>query len=96
ATDGSVRWDAKAGQARIYYATSSRRLADDVTQLLLRVGVHARIKRAKKPGYRDCWHVLIYGWDNQRRFVAHVGVNGERGIKAREVLAHLEDAKCNP
>lgn len=96
ATDGSVRWDAKAGQARIYYATSSRRLADDVTQLLLRVGVHARIKRAKKPGYRDCWHVFIYGWDNQRRFVAHVGVNGERGIKAREVLAHLEDAKCNP
>ncbi|WP_081289013.1 replicative DNA helicase [Mycolicibacterium fortuitum] len=96
ATDGSVRWDAKAGQARIYYATSSRRLADDVTQLLLRVGVHARIKRAKKPGYRDCWHVLIYGWDNQRRFVAHVGVNGKRGIKAREVLAHLEDAKCNP
>lgn len=96
ATDGSVRWDAKAGQARIYYATSSRRLADDVTQLLLRVGVHARIKRAKKPGYRGCWHVLIYGWDNQRRFVAHVRVNGERGIKAREVLAHLEDAKCNP
>ncbi|MGW4098547.1 replicative DNA helicase [Mycobacterium sp. NPDC004974] len=96
ATDGSVRWDATARQARIYYATTSRQLADDVTQLLLRVGVYARIKRAKKVGYRDCWHVLIYGGDNQQRFLAHVGVNGERGVKAREVLAHLEGATRNP
>ncbi|BBX28432.1 replicative DNA helicase [Mycolicibacterium alvei] len=96
ATDGSVRWDATAGQARIYYATTSRQLADDVTQLLLRVGVYARIKRAKKVGYRDCWHVLIYGGDNQHRFLAHVGVHGERGVKAREVLAHLEGATRNP
>jgi replicative DNA helicase len=95
ATDGSVRWDAKGGQARIYYATTSRQLADDVTQLLLRVGVYARIKRAKKPGYRDCWHVLIYGGENQKRFVAHVGVHGARGEAAREVLAHLEDIARN-
>ncbi len=96
ATDGSVRWDATAGQARIYYATTSRRLADDVTQLLLRVGVYARIKRAKKAGYRDCWHVLIYGGDNQQRFLVHVGVHGERGIKAREVLTHLQGGTRNP
>ncbi|MGV0736059.1 replicative DNA helicase [Mycobacterium syngnathidarum] len=96
ATDGSVRWDATARQARIYYATTSRQLADDVAQLLLRVGVYSRIKCAKKVGYRDCWHVLIYGRDNQHRFLAHVGVNGERGIKAREVLRQLEAAERNP
>lgn len=96
ATDGSVRWDATARQARIYYATTSRQLADDVAQLLLRVGVYSRIKCAKKVGYRDCWHVLIYGGDNQHRFLAHVGVNGERGIKAREVLRQLEAAERNP
>lgn len=96
ATDGSVRWDATAWQARIYYATTSRQLADDVAQLLLRVGVYSRIKCAKKVGYRDCWHVLIYGGDNQHRFLAHVGVNGERGIKAREVLRQLEAAERNP
>jgi replicative DNA helicase len=95
ATDGSVRWDAKVGQGRIYYATTSRRLADDVTQLLLRVGVYARIKRAKKPGYRDCWHVLIYGGEDQKRFVAHVGVHGARGESARKVLAQLEGAARN-
>ncbi|MEN4478149.1 replicative DNA helicase [Mycolicibacterium cosmeticum] len=95
ATDGSVRWDEKAGQARIYYATTSRRLADDVTQLLLRVGVYARIKKAKKAGYRDCWHVCIYGGENQKRFVAHVGVHGARGESANEVLAKLDTAPRN-
>lgn len=90
ATDGSVRWDAKVGQGRVYYATTSRQLADDVVQLLLRVGVYARIKRAKKAGYRDCWHVLIYGRENQKRFVAHVGVHGARGAAARDLLAELE------
>ncbi|MCV7211079.1 replicative DNA helicase [Mycolicibacterium canariasense] len=95
ATDGSVRWDEKAGQARIYYATSSRRLADDVAQLLLRVGVYARIKKAKKAGYRDCWHVYIYGGENQKRFVAHVGVHGARGESAKEVLAKLDTVPRN-
>ena len=95
ATDGSVRWDEKAGQARIYYATTSRRLADDVAQLLLRVGVYARIKKAKKAGYRDCWHVCIYGGENQKRFVAHVGVHGDRGESANEVLAKLDTAPRN-
>jgi replicative DNA helicase len=35
ATDGSVSWDAKNGQARIYYASTSRCLVDDVAMLLL-------------------------------------------------------------
>jgi replicative DNA helicase len=95
ATDGSVRWDDKAGQARIYYATTSRRLADDVAQLLLRVGVYARIKKAKKAGYRDCWHVCIYGGENQKRFGAYVGVHGARGESAKEVLAKLDTAARN-
>ena len=37
ATDGSVRWDDKAGQGRIYYATSSRRLADDVMAVFIKL-----------------------------------------------------------
>lgn len=95
ATDGSVRWDAKVGQARVYYASTSRQLTDDVAQLLLRVGVYARIKRVKKAGYRDCWHLYIYGGENQKRFLAHVGVNGARGVAAREVVAKLEGIKGN-
>lgn len=89
ATDGSVRWDATAKQGRIYYATTSRRLADDMVQLLLRLGVYARIKRAQKTGYRQCWHVLIYGTENQKRFLNDVGVHGARGVLARDVLSQL-------
>jgi replicative DNA helicase len=95
ATDGSVRWDDKVGQGRIYYASTSRRLIDDVAQLLLRLGVFARIKRVPKLGYRDCWHLYISGAENQARFLRHVGVHGARGVAAQEVLARLEDVVRN-
>jgi replicative DNA helicase len=96
ATDGSVRWDGKAGQGRIYYASTSRRLIDDVAQLLLRMGVFARIKVAKKLGYRDSWHLYIYGAENQVRFLRHVGVHGGKSVAAQEVLSHLEALRRNP
>ena len=89
ATDGSVRWDAKVGQGRVYYASTSRRLIDDVAQLLLRVGVFSRIKRVRKAGYRDSWHLYIYGAENQLRFLRHVGVNGAKDVAVREVISKL-------
>jgi replicative DNA helicase len=90
ATDGSVRGDEEVGQARVYYPTTSRRLADDVTRLLLRFNVHARIKVAHKPGYRDSYHVHIYGADMQKRFLEDVGVYGARSARVDEVLARLD------
>ncbi|MFG1933450.1 replicative DNA helicase [Mycobacterium sp. NPDC048908] len=95
ATDGSMRWDAKTGQARIYYASTSRQLVDDVTALLLRVGVFSRVKRIQKTGYRDSWHLYIYGAENQARFLRHVGVNGVKADAAREVLANLDNVIRN-
>lgn len=96
ATDGSVRWDEKVGQGGIYYASTSRRLIDDVALLLLRVGVYARIKRAMKLGYRDSWHLHIYGAENQARFLRHVGVHGVKSVAAQEVLSQLEKLVRNP
>ncbi|BBY06432.1 replicative DNA helicase [Mycobacterium noviomagense] len=90
ATDGSVRWDDRVGQGRIYYASTSRRLVDDLAALLLRVGVFSRIKRVPKAGYRDSWHLYIYGAENQTRFLQHVGVHGAKAFAAQEVLAQLE------
>jgi replicative DNA helicase len=90
ATDGSVSWDAKVGRARIYYASTSRRLVDDVAILLLRLGVFSRVKRVRKAGYRDSWHLHIYGADNQTRFLRYAGANGEKWFAAHEVLAKLE------
>jgi replicative DNA helicase len=95
ATDGSVRWDAKAGQGRIYYASTSRRLVDDLARLLLRHNIFARIKTVKKAGYRDAYHLYIYGAENQLRFCDQIGVHGLRGLKVLEVATALRDVKSN-
>ena len=89
ATDGSIRWDETFHLSRIYYASTSRRLADDVAALLLRLGIVACIYRARKTGYRDSWHVQIPGADNQVRFLRRVDAQGAKFFAAREVLAKL-------
>jgi replicative DNA helicase len=89
ATDGSIRWDERFHLGRIYYASTSRRLADDVAVLLLRLGIVARVYRARKTGYRDSWHVQIPGADNQVRFLGRVDAQGAKFFAAREVLANL-------
>ena len=48
ATDGCVGW---WGQGRIYYASTSRRLVDDVRLLLLRLGIRSTLRTVKgSPG----------------------------------------------
>ena len=89
ATDGSVSWDARHGQCRLYYASTSRRLVDDVARLLLRFGITARIKRVTKAGYRDGYHLDVYGVDFQRRFLDEIGVHGARSARAAEAAPEL-------
>jgi replicative DNA helicase len=96
ATDGSVRWDAKFHLGRIYYASTSRRLADDVMVLLLRLGIFSRIYRTRKVGYRDTWQVQIPGVANQTRFLQFVDAHGAKFFAAREVLAHLKEIAPRP
>jgi replicative DNA helicase len=73
ATDGCIRHLDDSGRSvQIYYTTTSRRLADDVSHLLLRVGVLARIAVVGKPGDRDRYHVSVTGQDNQCAFLARV------------------------
>jgi replicative DNA helicase len=82
-----IKWRFSCG---IYYASTSRRLVDDVAQLLLRVGVFSRIKRVLKAGYRDSWHLYIYGAENQAKFLNHVGAHGVKAIAGQEILTELE------
>lgn len=96
ATDGSVRWDAKAAQGRVYYASTSRQLVDGVMNLLLRVGVQARITRTSKAGYRDCWFLSIDRAVNQVKFLTQVGVHGARGVAAKQVVAELAGRPRRP
>lgn len=95
ATDGHVSWDARSEIGRVYYSSTSRRLIDDVAQLLLRFGVLSRIKRVQKEGYRDGWHLHIYGAENQLRFLRHIGVHGAKDTAAEALISKLEVVQRN-
>jgi replicative DNA helicase len=95
ATDGCVWWDEKAGQARIYYASTSRRLIDDIARLLLRFNVMTRIKEVRKGGYRPGYHIYIHGAENQLRFLDEIGVHGERSVMAQQARQRLQTIKTN-
>ena len=95
ATDGHVSWDARSKIGRLYYASTSRRLIDDVAHLLLRLGVLSRIKRVRKAGYRDGWQLFVYGAENQLRYLKHVGVHGAKDTAAEALIAKLELVRRN-
>jgi len=91
ATDGCVYVGDDGRRHRIYYATSSRRLARDVQSLLLRLGINARIGAASQGDRgRVQHHVEISGREDQQRFLEHVGAVGARRSKAtRALLARI-------
>ncbi len=109
ATDGSITIgrNARGPIVRTYYGTTSRRLADDVQRLLLRLGIRSTIgtskkQRAGRPDdagrqyYRDGFSVRIQGAASQARFLRTVGCHGQRGECIPEALAILDRIKENP
>lgn len=94
-TDGCVTWDAKAGQGRIYYASTSRPLIEDVRHLLLRLGIASRAYRVPQGRYRDIWHLHVSGVSSQRRFLRQVDAHGAKYFAAREVQHNLEGVVAN-
>ncbi|NKX55622.1 replicative DNA helicase [Arthrobacter mobilis] len=96
ATDGSVTVNKAATGGRIYYASTSRRLVDDVARLLLRFGISARIKTATpKPGYRSGYTLDISGVDDQRRFLQEIGVHGARSANCDRLLEIVREKTAN-
>ena len=92
-TDGCAWWDATAGHARMYYASTSRRMVDDLARLLLRFNVMTRIKEVSKGTYRPCYHLHLYGAEDQLRFLRNVGVHGARESLANKALEMLSAVK---
>jgi replicative DNA helicase len=80
---------------RVYFSTCSARLADDVSALLLRLGIVARLRAVHKANYRPVYTVDVSGMEAQLRFAALVGGFGPRA-GAIEALAahHAEHAAC--
>jgi replicative DNA helicase len=95
ATDGSVTVGRNGRGGRVYYASTSRRLVDDVSRLLLRFGISCRIREVRKPGYRVSYTLDISGGDDQRRFLGEIGVHGARGAAAEQLLAIVRETTRN-
>jgi replicative DNA helicase len=98
ATDGSITLtrNNRGPHTRIYYATTSRQLADGVRRLLLRLDIRGRVTRARKSGYRDGWQVRITGKLDSDRFLSVVGCHGKRGEVIPEAKQILSGVKANP
>lgn len=95
ATDGSVTVHAHGKGGRVYYASTSRRLVDDLSRLLLRFGISTRIRTTRKAGYRDGYTLDVSGADDQRRFLQEIGVHGARGVQAERLLEIVRGVTAN-
>ena len=96
ATDGCV-WNprGRSSAPKVYYATTSRPLADGVAILLGRLGIVARIRQVDKAGKRACYHVIVADGPSLRTFCRDVGVHGRRGLVAAQLLERLEGRAVN-
>jgi replicative DNA helicase len=79
----------------MYYATTSRGLADDVAALLLRFGIVTRMVPTHEDGYRDGYQVHVSGTAAQDLFLTKIGAFGPRVEPARVLGEAIEDIVPN-
>jgi replicative DNA helicase len=94
ATDGSITVTKSGRGGRIYYASTSRQLLDDVASLLRRFGINARIRRVTPGPHRPQYTLDISGRDDQLSFL-RIGVHGRRAVACARLQATLEDVPRN-
>jgi replicative DNA helicase len=90
ATDGSVTV-AKSGDVRIYYSTTSERLAHQLLVLLLRFGIVGRLRAVGNSYGHLQLTVDITGVEDQTRFIDDIGVHGQRGMLAEAARLRLRE-----
>ena len=95
ATDGSVTVNKAGSGGRIYFASTSRRMLDGVSRLLLRFGITARLKSVSAQGHRDQFTLDISGRDDQLRFLREIGVHGARAANCEALRLVLEPKQSN-
>jgi replicative DNA helicase len=95
ATDGNVTVGRSKTAPKVYYASSSRELADGVALLLARFGIIARMRQVTKAGYRPGYHVIVADGPSLRTFCQEVGVHGRRGELVPELLAFIDGKAVN-
>lgn len=79
---------------RLMATTASRPLVDQLQLLLLRFGVLSRITDVGRGSPR--WRLWIHGVEHQRRFLSHVGLDGDAAPLVAPALDALRDVVANP
>jgi replicative DNA helicase len=88
-TEGSVTVS-KSGAVRVYYGTTSERLARDLQVLLTRFSIRARLRAVGNTYGHPQWTLDVCGVDEQRRFLEQIGIHGARGMAADRALRRLD------
>jgi replicative DNA helicase len=88
ATDGSVTVS-RSGFVRVYYATTSERLARDLQSLLLRFSIRSRLRTVGNTYGHPQWTLDVNGVDEQRRFLTEIGAHGDRALQVKRALTRL-------
>lgn len=98
ATDGCV-WvgseTSKGPRVRMYYGSNSHRLASDVQQLLVSLGIRSRITKSQKAAYKPGYQVTITGKTDQLVFAEVVGGHGNKAAVVEEASRILATVKAN-
>jgi replicative DNA helicase len=94
ATDGHL---GRSGDVvTCYYATTSRRLADGLQQLLQRFEIHTRLRTIENGRHHTGYQLWVSGHESTRRFLADIGVHGRRGACAADLLDMTARVRPNP
>ncbi|SCG73352.1 replicative DNA helicase [Micromonospora rifamycinica] len=94
-TDGSIHVNKSGRGGRVYFSSTSRRMLEDISRLLLRYGITARLKVVPVADHRPQYTLDISGRDDQLRFLREIGVHGERAAACEALLAVLETVVGN-
>ncbi|MGI8541957.1 MAG: replicative DNA helicase [Aridibacter sp.] len=78
-TDGCIKLvKGKKIKPVIYYASSSKRLCEDVQALLLRLGINATLKKVLQGNKgKDQFHIILSGKPDIERFIKEINTIGE-------------------
>ncbi len=89
ATDGSVTVNRDGRAGRIYYGSTSRRLIDDVADLLRRFCINAQNREVTLGPHRPQYTLDVSGRDDQMIFLQQIGAYGARAAscdKLKQIL----------
>ncbi len=95
ATDGSVTVNRTGRAGRVYFASTSRRLLDDIASLLRRFAINARVRDVTAGLHRPQYTLDISGREDQLIFLRKIGAHGARATACERLRDALEDVPHN-